>query len=104
EVAYELFYACRQIDYIIGPRQNLAPYEMLICFNILLYNITHRDVDPIIACEKIKAGTDIRMVCFDRMEVASETGYLWFESERTREVQEEESSLEEGSSFKPIRI
>jgi len=76
QVAYDLFYCCRKIAYVVGPRQSLASHDMLICFNILLYNLTHRGLDPIVSCEKIKAGTDIRFVCFDKLEVEIETSYL----------------------------
>lgn len=77
QVAYDLFYCCPKIGYVVGPRQSLPPHDMLISFNILLYNITHRGLDPIVACEKIKAGTDIRFVCFDRLEVQTEAGYMF---------------------------
>ena len=30
----------------------------------------------IVACEKIKQGTDIRFICFDRLETEAEPGYL----------------------------
>jgi len=76
QVAYDLFYCCTKIAYVVGPRQSLAAHDMLICFNILLYNLTHRGLDPIVSCEKIKAGTDIRFVCFDKLEVEIEPSYL----------------------------
>lgn len=76
QVAYDLFYCCPKIDFIVGPRQSLSPHDMLISFNILLYNLEIRNVDPIIACEKIKSATDIRFVCFDRLETETETAYL----------------------------
>lgn len=85
QVAYDLFYCCTKIAYIVGPRQSLFPHDMLISFNILLYNLEHRNVDPIVACEKIKLGTDIRFVCFDRLETEAETGYLM----RVREYEKE---------------
>lgn len=75
QVAYDLFYCCSKISYIVGPRQSLYAHDMLISFNILLYNLEHRNVDPIIACEKVKLGTDIRFVCFDRLETEAEAGY-----------------------------
>lgn len=75
QVAYDLFYCCSKIAYIVGPRQSLFTHDMLISFNILLYNLEHRNVDPIIACEKVKLGTDIRFVCFDRLETEAEAGY-----------------------------
>lgn len=76
EVAYNLFYCCENISYIVGPRQSLYPHDMLISFNILLYNLQHRNIDPIVACEKIKLATDIRFICFDRLETVSDIGYL----------------------------
>jgi hypothetical protein len=76
QIAYDLFYCCNQIAYIVGPRQSLFPHDMLISFNILLYNLEHRNVDPIVACEKIKLGTDIRFICFDRLETESEPAYI----------------------------
>jgi hypothetical protein len=76
EVAYDLFYCCEKISYIVGPRQSLPPTDMLISFNLLLYTITFRGLDPIVACEKIKAGTDIRFVCFDKLEVQSDLAYI----------------------------
>ncbi|MGX5685464.1 hypothetical protein ACWKWW_12915 [Chryseobacterium cucumeris] len=80
EVAYSLFYCCENISYVVGPRQSLSPDEMLISFNILLYNLQYRNIDPIVACEKIKLATDIRFVCFDSMETMSDIGYLNFTS------------------------
>jgi hypothetical protein len=76
QIAYDLFYCCNKISYIVGPRQSLFPHDMLISFNILLYNLEHRNVDPIVACEKIKLGTDIRFICFDRLETEAEAGFL----------------------------
>lgn len=80
QVAYELFYNCSQISYIVGPRQSLTPAEMLISFSIFLFNIENRNIDPVVACQKIQAGTDIRFVCFDRLETEIETGYLMYKS------------------------
>ena len=76
QVAYDLIYCCENISYVVGPRQSLPAHDMLISFNIFLYNVRHRGLDPIVACEKIKAGTDIRFVCFDRLEVEAEAGYI----------------------------
>lgn len=76
QVAYDLFYCCLKVAYVVGPRQSLYPHDLLIGFNILLYNLEHRGVDPIVACEKIKSATDIRFVCFDRLETETETAYL----------------------------
>ncbi len=88
QVAYDLFYCCTKIAYIVGPRQSLYPHDMLISFNILLYNLEHRNVDPIVACEKIKQGTDIRFICFDRLETEAETGYIMRINEYQRQWKE----------------
>lgn len=76
QVAYDLFYCCNRISYVVGPRQSLYPHDMLIGFNILLYNLEHRNLDPIVSCEKIKLATDIRFICFDRLETETEPGYI----------------------------
>ncbi|SFH05575.1 hypothetical protein SAMN04489864_104329 [Pedobacter insulae] len=49
---------------------------MLISFNILHYNIVQRNIDPIVACDKVKSATDIRFVCFDRMETEGELAFF----------------------------
>lgn len=76
EIAYDMFFSCPFISYICGPRQSVLSVESIIGFNILLYNIIYRDVDPLVACEKIKLGTDIRFKCFDRSETISDINYL----------------------------
>ena len=81
QVAYDLFYCCPKISYIVGPRQSLFPHDMLIGFNIFLYNVEHRNIDPIVACEKIRMGTDIRFICFDRLETESEAGYILYQKQ-----------------------
>ena len=68
EVAYDIFLTCRQICYVLGPRQSLTSADMHICFGIFLYNIEIRHVDPVVACEKIKLATDQRFSCYDRQE------------------------------------
>ena len=76
QVAYDLLICCPKISYIVGPRQSLSPHDMLISFNIVLYNLEHRNVDPIVACERIKLGSDNRFFCFDRLETEAEIGYI----------------------------
>lgn len=78
QVAYSLFYNCRSISYIVGPRQSLFSHDMLISFSILLYNLEHRGVDPVIACDKIRHATDIRFICFDRLETECQIDFQSF--------------------------
>jgi hypothetical protein len=75
QIAYDLFYCCLKIGYIIGPRQSIGSEDMLIAFNLLLYNVAYRAIDPVVATEKIKNGTDIRFVCFDQLEVQGDYGF-----------------------------
>lgn len=79
QVVYSLFSTCGKIGYIIGPRQSLDPKEMAISFSLFLFNREFRDLDPIVACEKIKCGTDIRFVCFDSLETRGEAGFIHFQ-------------------------
>ncbi len=73
QVAYTLFANCNHVSYVVGPRQSLSPYEMHICFGIFFYSVEIRQIDPVVACEKIKAATDQRFSCYDREEVPEET-------------------------------
>lgn len=93
QVANKLFYACGDLEYIIGPRSSLVPTEMTVSFHLFLYNITHRGLDPVVASEKIKCGTDIRFVCFDRMEVEAEQWYQRYSEERQKELLVKEGQL-----------
>lgn len=76
EVAYDMFWNCGKIEYVVGPRQSLTSADLLIGFNLLLYNLEHRKIDPIVACDKVLNGTDIRFKCFDRMETMSDPAYI----------------------------
>ncbi|MBL4879770.1 MAG: hypothetical protein JKX82_00465 [Oleispira sp.] len=76
KVAYEMFYICPEIEYICGPRISLDSCEMLIGFNVFLFNTFYRNIDPIISAEKVLLAADIKFKCFDRLETVSETGYL----------------------------
>jgi hypothetical protein len=89
-VAYELFYACGFIDFVIGPRQNLSSVEMINAFNIIMFNTEHRDIDPVRACKKVAAGIDIRMMCFDREETTERYNYIQFAKHREKAALEAE--------------
>ena len=76
EIAYEMFDSCPYIEYICGPRQNIESSESIIGFSILLFNMIYRGLDPVLACDYIEKGVNIRFKCFDRMETMSDPGYL----------------------------
>lgn len=84
EVAYTIFLTCQNVCYVLGPRQGLTSADMHICFGIFLYNMEIRNVDPIIACEKIKLATDQRFSCYDREEesfnIMSYNEYNYYQS------------------------
>jgi hypothetical protein len=65
-----------KIEYVVGARQSLTSADLLAGFHLLLYNLEHRGVDPIVACDKVLKGTDIRFKCFDRMETESDPAYI----------------------------
>lgn len=102
EVAYDMFWNCQSIEYVVGPRQSLNSADMLVAFQLLLYNLEHRNLDPIVACGRVLSGTDIRFTCFDRMETMSDPAYLirkkeldesnWDDLDFDEEVDEEEQS------------
>ena len=76
QVAYDLFNSCPAITYVVGPRTGLEAEQMQICYSILLYLIVARDIDPVVACEKVKAATDIRFFFSDRLEAETEPAYF----------------------------
>jgi protein-disulfide isomerase-like protein with CxxC motif len=88
QVAYTLFLSCDNVSYVIGPRQSLAPAEMLISYNILLFNMEFRRMDAVVACKKIESATDMRFVCFDRLEVETEPTFIAQQEQRMKEIEE----------------
>jgi len=90
-VAYDMFWNCGNIEYVVGPRQSLTSADILIGFNLLLYNLEHRGIDPIVASKKVLKGTDIRFKCFDRLETMSDPAYII----RAKELEEELQRLYE---------
>ncbi len=77
QVAYRLFSSCQQIQYICGARQKMTNIDLTIGFNVFLYNIECRHIDPILAAEKATIATENRFKCFDRLEVESEPIYYY---------------------------
>lgn len=76
DVAFDLINFCPHINYVIGPRTSLLTEEVLIGFSVFLFNFIFRGIDPIVACEKVKSATDLRFMCYDRVEVLTEPAYL----------------------------
>ncbi|MDX1940293.1 MAG: hypothetical protein SFU99_07065, partial [Saprospiraceae bacterium] len=76
DVAFDLINFCPGIQFVCGPRLSLSTEEIVMGFSIFLYNIAYKDIDPVIACDKIRNSTDLRFICFDRLEVVTETAFL----------------------------
>jgi hypothetical protein len=96
QVAFDLFYCCLKIDYVVGPRQSLTPHDMLISFNIFLYSLELRRLDPVVACKKIESATDIRFVCFDRLETVTEPAYIeTMKAHNTKRVERSHAEMEQ---------
>ena len=75
KVAWEMFACCDKIQFICGPRQSLYPVDIITAFNIFLYNVEVKRTDPVIAAAKVLNATDIRLVCFDRLETTIGVDY-----------------------------
>ena len=85
-------FACGLIDYVIGPRQKLTSVEMINAFNVVMFNIEHRDIDPVLcSVKKVEEGTDIRLMCFDREETIETYSYKMFELKRNAEYEDEQT-------------
>lgn len=76
-IAYQLMAACNNIEYVCGAKQNVKNIDLIIGFNVFLYNIQVRNIDPVIAAEKSTRATEIRFECFDRTEVESNPLYYY---------------------------
>lgn len=75
KVAWEMFACCEKIHFICGPRQTLYPVDLITAFNLFLYNVEVKRTDAVIAAEKVLKATDIRLVCFDRLETTVSVDY-----------------------------
>jgi len=74
-VAYQLIAECNQLSYICGAKQNMRNIDLIIGFNVFLYNVEARNIDPVLAAEKATSATEIRFECFDRTDVIANPHY-----------------------------
>jgi len=68
KVAYDMFACCEQIQLICGPRYKIKSRDLLMAFNLFLYYIEVKGIDPIVAADKVLISIDIRLHCTDRVE------------------------------------
>lgn len=74
-VAYQLIAECDKLSYICGAKQNMRNIDLIIGFNVFLYNVEARNIDPVLAAEKATSATEIRFECFDRVDVIANPHY-----------------------------
>ena len=75
QVAWQMFACCEKIEFVCGPRNNVYSVDLITAFNLFLYNIEVKRIDAVRAAEKVLLATDIRLVCFDRVETIVEQAY-----------------------------
>jgi hypothetical protein len=76
QVAWKMFNCCNKIAYVCGPRNNISPVDLVTAFNLFLYNVEVRRIDPVVAAEKVLGAIDTRLVCYDRLDAESDAGYI----------------------------
>ncbi|MBV4356500.1 hypothetical protein [Pinibacter aurantiacus] len=76
QVAWQMFACCEKIEFVCGPRHNLLAVDLTIAFNLFLYNLEIKRIDPVRAAEKVLDATDIRLTCFDKVETVSDIAYV----------------------------
>ncbi len=74
-VAYDMFACCEKIELVCGPRFNVRPADLVMAFNLFLYNIEVRGTDPIVSAQKVLAAIDLRLHCMDRIECLNSINY-----------------------------
>ncbi len=76
-VAFQLMAECPKIEYICGAKQNVASIDLIIGFNVFMYNVEKRQIDPVLSADKATAATEIRFECFDRVDVEANPLYYY---------------------------
>ncbi len=76
-VAFQLMASCNNIEYVCGAKQSIKNIDAIIGFNVFMYNIENRRIDPSISAKKATKATDIRFECFDRTEVEANPHYYY---------------------------
>lgn len=71
-----MFHCCENIEFICDPRNNISPLDLVISFNLFLYHREVRDLDPVVCADKVRQAVDIRLVCYDRLDIEVEPAYI----------------------------
>lgn len=76
QVAWQMFKCCEKIQFVCGPRHNIVPVDLVTAYNLFLFYLEIRRIDPVTSANKVLSATDIRLVCFDRLETVVEPAYI----------------------------
>lgn len=76
QVAWKMFRCCENIEFICGPRNNISPVDLVISFNLFLFHREVRKLDPVVCADKVSQAVDIRLVCYDRLDIEVESAYI----------------------------
>lgn len=95
QVAWKMFNCCEQIEFVCGPRNNITPLDLIIAFNLFLFHVEVRKLDPVVAADKVRDAIDIRLVCYDRLDAEADPAYLKHCELIAEEVDEAFSDYEE---------
>lgn len=76
QVAWKMFHCCENIEFICGPRNNISPVDLVISFNLFLFHREVRDLDPVVCADKVRQAVDVRLVCYDRLDIEVEPAYM----------------------------
>jgi hypothetical protein len=76
QVAWKMFICCNQIEFVCGPRNNISPLDLITAFNLFLFHVEVRKLDPVVAADKVRLAIDVRLVCYDRLDTEVEPAYL----------------------------
>ncbi len=76
QVAWKMFTCCNHIEFVCGPRNNISPLDLITAFNLFLFHVEVRNLDPVVAADKVRIAIDVRLVCFDRLDTEVDPAYL----------------------------
>src|SRR5690606_25624536 len=76
QVAWKMFHCCENIEFICGPRNNILPVDLVISFNLFLFHREVRNLDPVVCADKVRQAIDVRLVCYDRLDIEVDPAYM----------------------------
>ena len=76
QVAWQMFNCCNHIEFVCGPRNNITPVDLITAFNLFLFHVEVRNLDPVVAADKVRDAVDVRLVCYDRLDTEVDPAYM----------------------------